>query len=221
MTVSVVVPYRSDGGQRDRAWAWLRQRWATHHPTWEVVTGDCPDGLWRKGVAVRDAAERATGDVVVMADADVWSDGIDAAVQAVQEGAGWAIPHYHVHRLTQPATDRIIAGGELHGDTTRRPYPGYAGGGMFALRRATLAEVPIDPRFAGWGHEDEAVALALTAIVGRPWRGVAPLWHLWHEPAPRMTTYAGSPESLALLRRYKAARSPERMRALLAEAHTT
>lgn len=219
--VSVLVPYRSDGGSRDAAWSWVSHRWQATFPHWELVVGECPDGPWRKGAAVRDAANKATGDVLVVADADVWTDGISEAVQAVYEGVGWAIPHYHVHRLTEGATARILAGGELHGNTTRKPYPGFAGGGMFLLRRETLEQVPVDPRFGGWGQEDEAASLALTCLAGRPYRGTAPLWHLWHEPAPRLTGYAGSAESIALLKRYKtAARSPRAMRALLAEATT-
>ncbi|MDG4792013.1 NTP transferase domain-containing protein [Micromonospora sp. WMMD1102] len=216
--VSVLVPYRGDGGSRDAAWAWVSRRWQAVYPNWELVVGVCPDGPWRKGAAIRDAASRAAGDVLVVADADCWCDGVAEAVQAAYDGAGWAIPHHNVHRLTESATARILAGGELHGNTTRRPYRGFAGGGMFALRRETLAKVPVDPRFATWGQEDEAAALALGCLAGQPYRGVAPLWHLYHDPAPRLTNYAGSHESLELLKRYKqAARSPKAMRALLAE----
>jgi hypothetical protein len=221
MSVSVLVPWRPDGAARDVAWEWVRDRWQATYPHWELVVGTCPDGPWRKGVAVRDAASKSTGDVVVVADADVWTDGIGNAVQAVYDGAGWAIPHQHVHRLTESATARILAGGELHGNTVQKPYSGFAGGGMFALKRATLDKVPIDPRFAQWGQEDQAVALALDCLAGRAYRGVADLWHMWHEPAARLTSYAGSTESIALLKRYKAAsRSPKLMRALLAEATT-
>ena len=217
--VSVLVPYRGDGGSRDAAWAWVRDRWQAVYPTWELVVGECPNGPWRKGVAIRDAANKASGDVLVVADADVWTDGTAEAVQAVYDGAGWAIPHHNVHRLTETATARVLAGGELHGETVRNPYRGFAGGGMFTLQRKTLAKIPVDPRFAAWGQEDEAVALALECLAGRPYRGVAPLWHLWHEPAPRLTSRVGSHESLALLKRYqRAARSPHAMRALLAEA---
>lgn len=198
----------------------MRDRWRTTHPRWEIVVGDCPDGPWRKGVAVRDAASRASGEVFVVADADVWTDGITNAVQCVCDGAGWAIPHHHVRRLTAEATRRVLAGGDLHGELARKPYPGFAGGGMFALPAGTLQDVPMDSRFAGWGQEDEATALALTLLAGKPWRGTADMWHLWHEPAPRQTSYVGSQESLSLLRRYQQARTPKQMRALLAEANT-
>lgn len=77
-TVSVVVPYRPDRGFRDAAWAYVRRWWATTHPDWRVVTGDAPHGgPWVKALAVADALPRATGDLLVIADADVVCDGVD------------------------------------------------------------------------------------------------------------------------------------------------
>lgn len=224
MNVSVLVPYRADGGHRDAAWAWAAERWKQQHPDWQVVTGTCPDGPWRKGVAVADAASRADGDVVVVADADVWSDGIGAAVDAVLAGAPWAIPHGRVHRLSETATAQVLAGAdpkvaaEAIDGLARTPYLGVEGGGLVVLPAEALARVPMDPRFAGWGQDDQSWALALGTILGKRHRGAAPLYHLWHPPLPRLNSHVGSPESHALHVRYQyAARSRPAMRALLAE----
>lgn len=219
MPVSVLVPWRGGDPDREAAWAWVERQWRTRFPHWEIVVGRCPDGPWRKAVAVADAASRSTGDVLVVGDADCWTDGVAEAVHVVTIGATqWAIPHYHVHRLTREATAAVLAGGELHGETTRKPYPGWAGGGMVILRRDTYQRVPMDPRFTGWGNEDSAWALSLLCLSGQAIRGTSPLFHLWHEPAPRMTSVFGSPESLALFKRYKrAAHSKRAMRDLLDE----
>lgn len=235
--VSVLVPWRPDGDHRDRAWAWLRRWWAAQHPGWQVVEGTCPAGPWRKGAALADAARRADSGLVVVADADVLCAGLPASVDEVGGGrAAWAMPHRTVHRLTAAATDRLLTGGGLPSPPGRPPgrrpagrsrpgtglaevHPGYAGGGLVVLPARLLAEVPMDPRFAGWGQEDESWALALTTLTGPPWRGAAPLWHLWHPPQPRVTRRVGSPAGEALAHRYRlAARDPARMRALLAEA---
>ena len=171
--VSVVVPWRDSPG-RAVVWEWLQARWEAHHPDWQLVTGTCPDGPWRKAVAVADALTRADGDVLVVADADVWCDGVSVAVDAVIGGARWAIPHQRLHRLTELATAAVLDGQPWPrrdpAAYTQRPYTGRPGGGIVVMTRAMYERVPIDPRFGGWGHEDEAWALALYCLAGRPHR---------------------------------------------------
>lgn len=186
---TVLVPQRADGAERDRAWAYLSGLWAGLG--WEVITGACPPGPWVKALAVADALSRASGDVLVLADADAWCPGVVAAVEAVNDGAPWAVPHTLVHRLTKGATDCLYGtegfGGPLiEQRVEQRPYPGMVGGGCTVLRRDVYEACPLDPRFRGWGQEDAAWGVALTALYGSPWRSTEPLWHLWHPPADRL-----------------------------------
>lgn len=158
---------------------------------------------------------------MVIHDADVWCDGLDRAVAAVADGAPWAIPHEHVHRLDQTSTAAVLAGAPLGGTLTEKPYRGWAGGGIVVLPRSTYDQVPIDPRFAGWGQEDDSWAIALTQLAGEPWRGDGDLWHLWHPPQPREGRIIGSAEGKALNRRYRAARyDPVRLARLIEEARS-
>lgn len=226
MTVSVLVPFRGDGGPRDEAWAWVRGWWRRRHPGWQVVEGRCPDGPWVKARAVADALSRADGDTLVLADADVVCTGVAAAVAEVRAGAAWAIPHHRVYRLTEAASRRVYAGHPVDkaagrpGSLARAPYIGVEGGGMLVLPRDTYERVPLDPRFRGWGGEDLAHALSLRTLVGPPLRGTEPLWHLHHPLAPRLNAHVGNPHSHALHVRYQyASRDPQVMAALVAE-HT-
>jgi hypothetical protein len=100
----------------------------------------------------------------------------------------------------------------------QRPYRGYRGGGFVVAPRKTLIDIPIDPRFVGWGHEDSAWAWALMTLAGNPWRGTAPLVHLWHPPQERPSRRHGSAQSMELERRYQAAfEKPEAMSELIGE----
>lgn len=226
--VSVLVPARLDR-QRQDLWDFLRPRWQAFG--YEIVEGTCV-GQWCKADAVADACSVARGDILVVADADVWCSGVPAAVDAVRRGAPWAIPHYQVCRLTLPATLHVLSTGIWPGRGTmirrpdgppipayaRRPYPGRPGGGIVVLRRETYEQIPPDPRFRGWGQEDESWALALGTLAGRMWRGTADLWHLWHDPAPRQSSQVGNQAGFLLHRRYvQAARQPARMRSLVNE----
>lgn len=219
----VIVPWRGGCPHRERAWAWVRARYAESHPEWPVVVVEAPEGPWVKAAAVMPVLAAYDFDIVIVADADVWVDELGNAVRNVQDGAVWAIPHTHVYRLDQQATDLVLAGasattiGVQH--YVERPYIGVAGGGLVVARADTLLDVPLDPRFIGWGGEDHGWGYALATLHGEPWRGDDPLWHLWHPPQPRMDRRHSSNASAALRRRYRAARTdPMVMRRLVEEA---
>lgn len=215
-TVSVLVPWRPDGGPRDAAWEWVRRRWEQTYPQWQLVTGTGPAGMWCKAAAVADALTRATGSFLVVADADLWCDGVSQAVQAVFDGAPWAMPHGKVCRLDRHATAQVLAGGPLGGGLTQPPYRGVPGGGMVVVPRDVYKIAPLDSRFVGWGQEDTSWAVALDTLAGNGWRGTHPLFHLWHPPQPRMNRHVGNAAGWALHNRYLMARGNRvEMRALL------
>lgn len=225
MTVSVVIPWRGGDPQRERVWAWLVERWAAVHPGWQVVLGEHDDGgPWRKAAAVADGLAVADGELLVVADADVWADDLEDAVAQLDEHP-WVVPHHHVKRLSSAGTDQVLAGGRwVEAPLEHRGcYVGHEGGGIVVLRRDLYEEVPLDPRFAGWGQEDDSWALALRTIAGRPWRGGTDLWHLWHPPQPRLERKVGSMESQRLWLRYRhhaERRDVAAMRALIEEGRT-
>lgn len=209
------MPWAPTDGDRIAAWNFLRPRWP-----WPVIEGAPTGAAWCKAEAVADALSRTDAEILIITDADVWCDGTADALMAVADGAAWAVPHGKVHRLTLEATSTVLATGTFTpgADCAEKPYTGHAGGGIVVLHRTVYESCPLDPRYVGWGQEDDAWALALRCLHGPPWRGDAPLWHFWHQPQPRQTRRTGSPESVALYRRYqKARRQPERMRALLEE----
>lgn len=180
---------------------------------------------WCKARAVAGALERTREEpIVIVADADCIAPGIHEAVQAVRDGASWAMPHLKVHRLSRHATTKVHEGVDPALLTDRRlwldqnPYLGYEGGGVTVLGRQAYLDCPLDPAFVGWGQEDESWAMALNGLYGPPLRSRAPLYHLWHEKPARLTRYAGSEASLARLADYKRVRINGGWAALLEDA---
>jgi hypothetical protein len=96
-------------------------------------------------------------------------------------------------------------------DLDERPYEGVLGGGMFVMRRDAYEAAPMDRRFRGWGQEDISAGLAWSTLYGRPWRGMEPLWHLWHPPMPRDNRVVGSSAGLELFREYRRANHNRRL----------
>ncbi len=219
--VSVVVPWHPSDVHRERAWRWVRARYAAAHPAWEVVEG--VGGVpWCKAAAVADGLTRASGDVLVVADADVWSDNLATAVAVLAAGVPWVIPHRLVHRLTEDSTALVLAGSDPAGlPTDERPYIGWPGGGLVVIRREAWQIAPLDPRFCGWGLEDSSWAHCLDVLIGPHERLDADLYHLWHPPQARLSRRVGNTESEQLWQRYRRSRGrPDRMAQLVAEGRT-
>jgi hypothetical protein len=226
--VTVAVPWAGRDPHREAALAWVTRQWVDEGfaaPSLGVPTGD----TWVKAEAVAHAIAYSETPILAICDADVWSDGVHDAIARVRAGAPWAIPHNLVWRLSPEATRQVLDGTEPHeglqldpDEPTARKRQGYAGrpgGGIVVIRRDVYEDCPMDPRFQGWGHEDEAWALALTRLHGGPVRFGAHLWHLWHPPQLRLSRGLGSAENELLYRRYhKARNSPELMRRLVDEA---
>lgn len=218
MSVEVVVPWLPGCPYREAAWAWLRPR--LEALGWPVVVATHGDGPWVKASVVMPAVEASAADVIVMADADCWTPGLFDAVAAVEAGASWAMPHTLVHRLTEGATVRLLAGGvpwSLEAFACEQPpYPGVWSGGVVVARRDVLLDVPM-PIVEGWGSEDHCWGWALACLHGGdPWQAPDPLYHLWHPPAERIDRMNGSYPAQALRRQYFAARNDRpAMRALV------
>lgn len=212
---SVVVPRAGDCPHRSRAWEWL----SAQYEGFEVVEGYGDPNLWCKAEAVGDGLSRASGDLLVIADADVWSDHLRDAVDAVESGdAEWAAPHRRVRRLTQTGTGQFVRG-ERENALTSEEHQAVVGGGIVVLSRDLYERCPLDPRFVGWGGEDQAWGYALRTFGGVPWLGRQPLWHLWHPPQERMTRKVGNVANDQLRGRYAGAKlSKRRMSILLGEA---
>jgi hypothetical protein len=205
-----------------------------------VVLGYHSEGPWIKALAVADALRKTDAEILIVADADVWATGLQDALQAVCVGARWAMPHRGLLRLSEAATERWVAGGAIgeappaeqapheaslvaappYHELAEPAYLGMEGGGIVLLRRETYEACPLDPRFTGWGCEDDSWGVALRTLYGPPRRIKEPLIHLFHPPPQRMTRSYGSLEGRELRKRYIRARgSPTAMRALIEEAH--
>lgn len=145
--VEVIVPFAGACPHRARALAWVRGRYP-----WPVTVAEAPAGPWCKAAAVMPAVRNSSADVVLVADADVFTDGIHDAVAEVQAGAPWAIPHRGVHRLDEQGTAAVLAGEPWQVQTlAERAYLGVMGGGIVVAPREVILSVPLDARYVGWG----------------------------------------------------------------------
>lgn len=228
--VSVVVPMRGLDDQRALLWEWLSAVLALRHPDWEIVTASDmrADGRpFNRAAALIEGIRQASGDVIVVLDADTWSDRLDDAVEMVNTGqADWCMPHDTYVRLDEQATVAVLGGAHPGSqDSEPRwaepPYAQRPGACPLVIRRDLALRIPPDQRYEGWGGEENSWGWALTALHGPVARLTGRAWHLWHEPQPHPTRHTGSPATEKLKARYKAAAATwgtEAMAQLVAEA---
>jgi hypothetical protein len=223
--VVVLVPRRPDGGHRDRVWAWLRSRWETEHPDWDLYEGtESGAGPFNRAAAINDAAERAGDwDAAVIADADSLVSAQQASTAvALAACTGQIVFGYERFRYVTEAMTARIMGGYL-GDWVPGVEWTMEGtcSSMLAVSRPLWDEVGgFDRGFVGWGFEDVAFSLACQSLGGGMHRIAGDVWHLWHEPSP-VTGDSESPIWQANKSRVdlymEAAYDPARTRRLLAQ----
>lgn len=225
---SLVIPWGwNQDSYRTRALSFVTRRYHYLYPQAEIILGrPSRDTAFNRSEAILEGASRATTDIVVAVDADSYVP-LDQALRNVGDH-GWALPHRWMRRLSATSTYEVLTGNlqlgpelELSQDNPRDsvPYRASPTGTAIVIERDLLFAVPPDVRFVGWGQEDTAWNIALVVLQGRPWKGDADLYHLWHPEPERQNRVIGSEASKALLSRYQQCRQDRgRMRALVDES---
>ncbi len=206
--ISLLVPFKADNGRRQETWEWLEPYWRKNLPGAEIVIGTDDTVPFCKTAAVNDAALRATGDILVILDADAWVDPsvILEAVNQIREAHKkgerlWFIPYrrfWHVSDVVSQAIMHTphITPGEFFGDNTSIPpatlieedptVPEYTKGHWYAAMVQILPWEAwnrvggMDPRFRGWGSEDAAFMYAVDTLWSKHKTLNVNVFHLWH-----------------------------------------
>lgn len=180
MRTVVLVPFRGDGGWRDRAFEHVHRH--LQQLPYELVVGDSGDVPFSFGRTFNQLADRPW-DVAVLHDADsiVPLDNIVAAVDQV--GPGITYPWNRLIGLTRQASKVWFRTGQIpdSGFRRQRPPGRIPQGGPRVVTRDLWETVKgFDPRFVGWGGEDDVFARCAEILVAGPKRLDGTLVELWH-----------------------------------------
>lgn len=195
MKLSVIIPYRSDnGGHRDRIFNWILERYGKLYPDAEVCIGEDDDEPFNRAAARNAAFQAATGDTLLIADADTVFHRafVEAGIQMLwRDPRSWVLPYDKkgYYNLTEEYTDRLLAG------SATRVYPPReeveyvheleSWAGLLIVPREAFELVGgYDDRFIGYGYEDNAFSMAMSTLWGPLCRlDNAYTLHMWH-PQP-------------------------------------
>lgn len=243
--ISLLMPFRSDGAEREAAYQWLVKYWKAHLPFAQFITGTDDQVPFSKTSAFNDAFSRSKGDILVLIDADCYIDA-QIVVNCAEEirtarKAGhklWHIPYRQFYRLTDLATSHVLASNPAHPlrfsaspnprdteDTGSSSFGHWWGALIQVMPREAYELVGgCDPRFRGWGGEDVAFMRAIDTLYGKHKTTDNQVIHLWHptiKTVHKLKLWDGqiSPQDNVTLtgRYYAAFGDPRRMRRLVNE----
>jgi len=209
--ISVIVPFRSDGTERQEIWDWLQRFYEWRLPEAQFLVGTDDGTPFSKTMAVNEAARRASGDIYVILDADCWinPEVITEAAHRIRVARArhkrrWYIPYRHLYRLTKCASERILDENPfwIH------PPNGWAeelffenqdiencdesgiGHNFGALIQIMPAEAfwevgGMEPRCRGWGVDDVAFVMALDTLYTRHRTLDRNVFTFYHKPKGR------------------------------------
>jgi hypothetical protein len=188
--VSILIPWRTDNGPRQRVFGWALRRWEELLPKAQICIAGDEGEPFNRGAARNRAFEQSRGQVLVIADADTVIPTQEVLDQAlVLAGADrWVLPYALYYNLTEADTERVLGlppSASLSEPTEWEFRLSTAVSGVIVLpRRAFEAVHGYDESFEGWGYEDRCFALALNTL----WRPCVQLpghvQHLWHPVGP-------------------------------------
>lgn len=221
----IVVPWR-DKGDRDRR--------ANFDAVLDHLTGlgvgpvavadDGRLGPFNRSAAYNRGRAAHPSDVYVWHEADMLlpADQLEAGVRLALESPGLVVP-FTEYRYLSAADSGAVRDGQP--PEAFRPEFLMGGGKSIGAVGITSEETMRlvgrwDEKFAGWGHDDNAMFRAFTLCAG-PARWVeGPGYHLWHPPGMQTPVVEEQDATNDNYRRwlaYKAAATPEEVRALTCE----
>lgn len=213
MTTVVLMPFRGDGGWRDRNFeVAYAQASSLGYPVHVGDSGDEPFSIARTWNLLADRpwdrAIRWAADFVMVDTASI--------LRAVESDHHYVFGFDQVSTLNGAATEIV----HRHGPRSfpRSPLPF---GGINVVSRAMWDDVGgFDERFIGWGHEDRAFVHAVETLWGPRVRVPGHMLNLWHpkrRQRPNDAYFARQTENLALLAEYESITDPAELRAYLRE----
>ncbi len=216
LKVSIIIPYRLDGAHRQKIFSWILRRYRLLFPApqFELCLAEDKNTAFYKTKTVNEAARQATGDIFILADADIFYDPriIHQSIDLIaNRGKQWVMPYTYYRPLTKPYTERYLQSNpgaaikvSSHPDQLKRQIKYViknSPAGLIAITKKAFFELGgYDERFQGWGCEDTAFYSLADCVLHPAVRLNETIYHLWHPRARKKSMTDGTFDKNAALR---------------------
>lgn len=201
--VSVLFPFGTDNGPRERNFNWIRRFYEKMMPEVEICIGESRDQPFSRSQAINHAASQATRDIFAIADTDIFYDPaiLVESVKLLDDHA-WVLPFSERLCLDEHSSEELLKiepswpiPFQVNGS-----IPGQIGYGLLNVipRKHFETVGGFDERFLGWGGEDDAFSVCVNTLCGWMKRLDYKAYHLSHPPGD--FTYYG--DNVNYMKRY-------------------
>lgn len=189
--ISILFPFRGDGGWRDRIFEKVLDRYHALLPDAEICIGSSDADPFSRSGARNDAFRQSTGDILLINDADTfctWGS-LATALTLVDDGEeSFVLPYdvyYNVNEwLTEHWLSVPYSVADLEHNLSEGGYDHRlltAESGVLVVSREAWDSVGgYDENFIGYGWEDNAFVTALTRANGQGLKIPGSAFHLYH-----------------------------------------
>lgn len=192
--LSIIIPYRGDGGQRDRLLEVVKEQYNQYYPNSEIVISN--DGYkdnepFSRAEAINNGVKQSKGDILIISDADVLihKNYLDYCIQTINEKQ-FIIPYNFIYYLNKRQTANYLRNKQLtpytyHHHTIKTSKGLENPGGIQIITKELFNEIgQYNLQFKGWGWEDREFAWRIFEKLGKiPVNCTGRMYHLWHVQA--------------------------------------
>lgn len=165
----IFVPWRPNGGMRDRVWEHCRKQWDGRSSLlrWggDLTFSDGPRPF-NRAAAINFAGAQYDWDAMCVVDADILHDDpacVDRALELAHASNAYVSPHAILRYAGEDTTERILKGEPVNLHELPSMHQVWTGG--FAVSRELWDRVQgFDPAFTTYGAEDLAFFYACSAL---------------------------------------------------------
>lgn len=186
---SVLVPWRTDNGPRERIWKWVKEWWELNFPNAEIIAADSGDQEFSRGKSRNLAAERASTDLFIIADADTICRRAAILLSLIdaEDGKwGFCYDEGRYYNASQEYTEIILSSPPDFGMV--EPQEGEyefkltsTCGMIFMPRKAFDAAEGYNIYYRSWGFEDDDFRIRVEQLYNKEYfRTPGYAVHLWH-----------------------------------------
>lgn len=183
--ISLLIPWRTDNGLRQRIWDWARPRW--EKSGFEICIGvDDGERPFNISRAYNGARSQATGDVLVTMGADeIPSPAHIRAVVDQHSELPWASCFEGRYVLNPRGNEALLAGRPLNRRIHIKQYRPRCFSYVMIQPDVWNDIRGWDPGFEGWGPDDQAFLAKLRTLHGQSPKATGRTTTFWHPAAPR------------------------------------
>lgn len=185
--LSIIVPFKSDGKDREKIWNFLKKRYETLMPDAELCINEYDEVPYCKSASINNAVRKSTREILLIVDADILINikDVEKAMSEVYD-KGIVAP-YKLVRFSEDATNKILENNNFNIDdsfidSNTQTFTTLCSAICIIKKEIFKKCGGYDERFKGWGSEDVAFYKCMHRVNGPIYKiPDFTMYHLYHQ----------------------------------------